>query len=232
MSLVNVSLNPERVARILGSILAILMLGHGVALLMTYGFDHDYVFGLVPLFNIAMEHNIPTLFATLLLFGSGVCFFVLYRIGDTSRHVRYVWLLLSLVFCGLAVDEAVLIHERMIGPVRDRLDLGGYLFFAWVVPYSLGVAVLACLVALPIWRLGWRYRMLFGIAGMTYLGGAIGVEMLSAHYYETNREQVDLYYRLFQTAEEFLEFAGLIVLVYTLLDLIRNRSGAVMLRVS
>lgn len=230
--MISLSASPQRVALVLSGILAFLLLAHGVGLIMTYGFGHGRIFGLVRLFNIAVEQNVPTLFATLLLLGSGLLFLALFRVDRPSSRPRYAWLILSLVFCFLAVDEFAVIHERLITPVRQGLDVDGYLFFAWVIPYAAGVALLACAVARTIWQLGWRYRLLFGAAAVAYLGGAIGVEMLGASYSEQNLEQVDLTYRLLQTLEEILEFCGLIVLVYTLMHLLQGRSDGVTVRFS
>ncbi len=172
----------------------------------------------------------PTLFATLLLLANAFMFFLLYRVGEAASFANLVWLLLATVFCFLAIDEFAALHERLIQPVRERLDVGGYLYFAWIIPYAVAVIALAVLVAVPIWRLGWRYRLLFGAAGLFYLGGSVGVEMLGGKYYEANQQQADLKYRLFQTVEESFEFTGLIVLIYTLLDLLKSRTDKVTVR--
>jgi len=231
--MVSFSLSPKRVVCVLVGMFVFLLLAHGIGLVTTYGFGHDRVFGLVPLFNIALEQNVPTLFATLLLLFNGLLWFVLFRAGDTASQREYSWLILALVFCFLAVDEFAIIHERLVNRrVRTALGVDGYLFFAWVIPYAIGVAVLALLIVPAIWRLGWRYRFLLGASGLVYLGGAIGVEMIGGNYYQANQKQVDLNYRLLQTVEEFLEFSGLVILVYTLLDLIRNRSDRLVFHLS
>lgn len=226
------SINPERIACVAVVAVGVLLLGHAIGLLMNYGLGHNYVFGLVPLFNFGQEQNIPTLFSTLLMLASAICFLALYRIGEVSPYARRVWLILAVVFCFAAIDETAVIHERIGLSVRERLGVGGYLFFAWVIPYSVGVAALAAIVIVPIWRLGWRYRALFGVAAITFVGGAVGVEMLGAHYFEANQQQKTLIYSLFQTVEELLEFTGLIILLYTLLDLLRRRTAVLTLRLS
>jgi hypothetical protein len=124
------------------------------------------------------------------------------------------------------------VHERLIRPVRTGLNVEGYLYFAWIIPYAVGVVVLAFLAVPAIWRLGWRYRVLFGTSGVVYLSGAIGVEMLGGNLYQANQEQVNLNYRLLQTVEECLEYIGLIILTFTSLDLIRTRIDHLVLRLS
>src|SRR5690606_19747598 len=81
-----------------------------------------------------------------------------------------------------------------------------------------------------LWRLGRRFRLLFGLSAAVFLSGAIGVEMLGGRYYEANDETFDLTYRLYQTAEEILEFTGLILLIYPQLLLLGTRASAASLQ--
>ncbi|MDX1553692.1 MAG: hypothetical protein R3198_13775 [Marinobacter sp.] len=215
---------PFRVTAMLCGIFLALFVAHSIGLLLTYGLGHDYVKGLVPLFNIALEGNVPTFYASLLLFLNGLLFLFLWRVSDPAETGRKTWLLLSVVFMFLSLDEFASIHELLIRPVREAVGTGGLLYFAWVIPYALLVIALGIIVAPTLWRLGSRYRILFGTSAAIFLGGAIGVEMLGGNYFESQDGEADLNYRLFQTAEESMEFFGLIFLVYTLLDLIQVQS--------
>lgn len=222
---------PSRVAATLLGVLLLLLTAHAVGLVLTYGFEQPWGFGLVPLFNIALEHNVPTFYASLLLLFNGFLFLSLWRLSSTLQEGKNVWLLLSLVFFFLAVDEFAMLHELLIVPVRRSLNVGGILFFAWTIPYTVAVIALAVPVTPVLWKLNGRFKLLFGGAAVMYLGGAIGVEMLGGRYYESSNEEVDLTYRLFQTVEELLEFGGLILLVYTLLELIGARAPLAWLEV-
>src|SRR5690606_2124325 len=104
-----------------------------------------------------------------------------------------------------AVDEFAIIHERLIKPVREALGTGGLLYFAWIIPYLVAVFALAVLVGPTLWRLGGRFRLLFGLSAGLFLAGAVGVEMLGGRHYEARSGDVDLTYRLYQTVEECLE---------------------------
>ncbi|MEP1216098.1 MAG: hypothetical protein ABJM11_21265 [Marinobacter sp.] len=212
---------PIRVTTLLCGMFLALLTAHGMGLLLTYGLGHDYVKGLVPLFNIGLEGNVPTFFASLLLFFNGLLFLFLWRVSDTRDTGKKTWLLLSVVFLFLSLDEFAAIHELLIKPLREAVDTGGLLYFAWVIPYALLVILLGIIIAPTLWRLGTRYRVLFGTSAAIFLTGAIGIEMLGGNYFESQGGEADLTYRLFQTAEESLEFLGLIFLVYTLLDLVR-----------
>jgi hypothetical protein len=230
-SSVTFSMRPGDAAWVLGGVFGLLLLAHGFVLLMDFGFGHGLMFGVSRLFNMGLEGSVPTLFASLLLLINALLFFVLFRVGE-AVYGRHVWLMLSLVFCFLAVDEYAVLHERLIEPVRTRLGVGGYFYFAWIIPYALAVALLALIVLPSIWRLGWRYRFLFSTSALVYLSGAVGVEMLGADHYEAVEEKADLKYRLFQTVEESLEFIGLIILTFTLLDLLRKQFDRIVFRLS
>lgn len=211
--------------------LLVLILAHATGLVMTYGFGHSHVYGLVPLFNLGLEGNVPTFVASLLLLASALLFLFLWRVDRTADGPTHVWLLLAAVFAFLSLDEFSMIHERLIDPVREALDVGGLLFFAWIIPYAIIAGLVALAVVPTIWRLGPRFRVLFGLAATLYLSGAIGVEMLGGRYYEAHNEVVDLTYRLYQTVEESLEFAGVIVLIYTLLMLIAERAPVTIVQI-
>jgi len=224
-------MHPKYAAYVLGGVFGLFLFAHGFVLLMHYGFGHGVLLGFSRLFNIGLEGSVPTLYASVLLLLNAILFFVLFRVTEPA-YSRSVWLVLSLVFCFLAVDEYAVLHERLIDPVRERLGVDGYLYFAWVIPYAIGVALLALIVVPSIWRLGWRYRFLFGASAAVYLGGAVGVEMLGANYYQAVQEEADLKYRLFQTVEESMEFLGLIMLTFILLDLLKTRFDRIAFKLS
>ncbi len=47
------------------------------------------------------------------------------------------------IYTFLAIDETAQIHEKLIAPIRVAFGLTGALYFAWVIPYGIGVLVLA-----------------------------------------------------------------------------------------
>lgn len=235
LQVIRISVVPSRIARWLCAALLVLLAAHAFGLYLTYGLGYSHALGYVPLFDIATEANIPTWFASGLLMTSAMLFLLLWRIGKSGERDSRVWLLLSVIFAFLAVDEVAMIHEKFIAPVRSTLGTSGVLYFAWIVPYAVAVMGIALYATPAIWRTGPRFIKLFGMAAALYLGGAIGVEMIGGHYYEAsaydpNAAYVDLGYRLIQSVEETLEFAGVIVLVYTLLTLIGSQSPIVRLQ--
>ena len=138
-------------------------------------------------------------------------------------------MLLAVLFTSLAYDELFSVHERLIDPLREALDLSGALYFAWIPVYAVAVLAVGGLFW-GVWRrLGRRHRFWFAAAATTYLIGAVGFEMLGGARY--SGEEGDLVYGLLYTIEESLEMAGLILFLYALLALLAELDPAVSLQI-
>ena len=94
---------------------------------------------LLEFFSLSEEWNLPTWFSSVLLFSCGA---VLAAIAASKRrtgalYLRHWWVLAAGFFY-ISLDEAVQIHEHAGGWV----DVGGILYFDWVIPASILVAIL------------------------------------------------------------------------------------------
>jgi hypothetical protein len=88
------------------------------------------------------------------------------------------------------------------------------------------VALIVAIFYMPLlWSLRWRTGLLFALAGLLYVGGAVGVEHATEWYAEEDLLNT-LPYNLWTAVEEALEMTGPILYVYALLDYARRRSGA------
>jgi len=100
----------------------------------------------------------------------------------------------------------------------------GYLRYLWVIPYGFAVLVIAVLYLRFLVRLSRASRYRFTLAAMIFLGGAIGVEMLSAR-------EADLIigndYTILYSLEEFLEITGVAVFIYALLKHLADESPVI-----
>ncbi len=127
--------------------------------------------------------------------------------GPAGENRRRVWLGLSGVLLLMSLDEAVALHEHLITPMRHLLHVhSGLLFFAWVVPGAIAVAVLALIAyrnrgAFPAPGRSW---MLLG--AVLFFVGALGLEMIGGAY-ESARGQ-DYGYFVEVAVEEGLEMVG------------------------
>lgn len=228
-----ITLSPVKITQALGVVALILVLAHITGQVTKYGWEHDTAYGLIRLFNVDNENNIPSYFsASLLLLAALLLTFITTLKKATHAAYGFQWALLSLGFLYMAVDEAASLHELLNRPMRDVLGryAGGIFSFAWVIPGSVaavvfGVSYLRFLLHLPL-----KTRWGFGIAATLFLGGAIGMELVGGHY-------IDLYgrgnlsYILSVTVEESLEMAGVIVFIHALLNYIAREHKETRLRV-
>ena len=187
---------------------------------MKYIFGRPTVFGLVHLFNVNHEQNIPTLFSvTLLLACGGLLGFIFYLRRRQHAELNMYWVILSLGFIYMAIDEFSELHEKLSNHITPLIGdhSGGFLQFSWVIPACilvifLGIFFLKFLLSLPK-----TTRVGFIIAGIIYLTGLIGIEMPGGYYAELHGV-TNLTYSLITTLEESLEMLGLILFIRALLD--------------
>lgn len=183
----------------------------------------------VTLFNLDGERNVPAVYSTLLL-ASCACLLALIAHASRRKGAGYLyWLILALIFVFLAGDEFFELHERLIKPMRSTFKASGLLYFAWVIPYTVALGLLALIYFKFVISLPVRTRRLFLIAGLIYVAGALGMELLGGQYYEKARRFDAVYSLVFVTIEELLEMTGLVVFIHALLSYIDAEFGEISL---
>lgn len=201
--------------------IALLLIGNVVGIILTFVFNHDYVFGLVPMFNFDTEMNIPTFYSAFaLLFSS----FLLFTIGYKNKQASLpylAWLALALIFVFLAIDESFVIHENLIVPVRESLGASGLFFYAWVIPYGIGLLFFLLLFSKFLITLPKKSLIYFVASGTIFIAGAIGFELIGGQHAEIHgRENVT--YAMITTTEELLEMVGIAFFIYSLFHHIQH----------
>lgn len=228
-----ITVNPSTTARVLVTIAGILVfLGVGASLMMYVG-HHNYVYGLVPMFHLNLEGNVPAFFSAMLLFLSSLLLAIIASVERSSGSLAPSrWTILAGGFFLMAVDEWVGLHELLIAPVGRLTGEGpfGTLYFAWILPATILVLILGCffvpfLRALPV---GVRTAMLW--AASLYLGGSLGFEALGGAYYWRYGPD-NLTYDLLVAIEESLEMFGVILFIRTLLVYARERFDRITIQV-
>lgn len=221
-----ITLYPRNIVSWLSTITILLIVAHLITIATPYifeGFEHGLVRLLFSLFFLDGEGNLPAIFSTWLFLLNAVIFLITWKAAGLAGEGQKIWLLLSSVFVFLALDESISIHERLINPFREALDATGIFYYTWIIPYGIGVVLLAIIAAPVFWRMQKRIRFWFGLSAAVYLFATIGLEMISGKYLVMMNEQKDIVWILMITLEESLEMAGLIVLVYAQLLLLRNK---------
>lgn len=165
--------------------------------------DYDF-FGLQPLFSLSEEGNFPNSFSTLVLLLTALALGCIAHVkrregAPWSGH----WKGLAIIFSYLALDEAASIHEQL----NQFFGTGGVLYFAWIIPFSILVAVFAVSYLKFLLHLPARYRYLFALAGVIYVVGALGME-LPLGYWTDFHGTHNIQYALIDWLEETLEMVG------------------------
>lgn len=172
-------------------------------------------------FSLSWEHNLPTWFSSIVLF-SCACLLVLNALRSSALRESYTkhWWFLALAFLYISLDEFVQIHEK----ANAWFQFGGILYFGWVIPAAVIVAIIgiSCLGFLR--QLPRRTRNRFVLAGSIYVGGALGVEFGLGFWTDTVGSH-NAIYGLIDWVEESMEMIGASLFLYSLLDHVAGASG-------
>jgi hypothetical protein len=216
-----IRLKPSSIAGFLGMVMFLLILASVGMKLAANLTGHTYIFGLVRLFDLDSEQNVPTFFATFLLLFADLLLWIITILKRNQRasHVLQ-WSLLSGGFFYMAADEASSIHELLNRPMYILLGNRnpGFLHFPWVVAAIPLVLVLALFFLKFLLRLPSRTRLFFTLAATAYIGGAVGVELIGGRIFDLYGPH--MLYVLASTVEESLEMTGVIIFIWALLDYI------------
>jgi hypothetical protein len=215
---IRLTIVPSRVFRILLLVIAVLVaLSTATRLIVLYLPDFPLRDSTANLLYVDFEQSLPTLYSTLMmLVGALLCAGIaLGRRRQGTSDVRH-WAAISLIFGLLAIDEFASLHEQLTEPLRRLLDIeSGPLLWAWVVPAIVAVTVFVVVFLPFLGRLPRSTRRGLWTAGVMFVSGAIGMEMLAATY--VSLQVTDITYVLSATVEETLEMLGIAVFVSTLL---------------
>jgi hypothetical protein len=100
-----VDFKPFAVLKILIFFIFFLLTANLFGIVFKYFFDHDYIYGLTPLFNFDTEKNIPSLYSSLALATVSVLLFKIAFSRKKSEIDNKLWFALSAIFLFLSMDE-------------------------------------------------------------------------------------------------------------------------------
>jgi hypothetical protein len=169
----------------------------------------------IPWLSVDEEYSVPTWFSSSALL---LCAVLLTSVSRRrpARTSALQWNGLAVIFVVLSIDEAVGFHERTIRPLRTALGTDGILYYAWVIPAGVLVAVLALVYATFIRALPGRSRNLVVLAAILFVGGALVAELFGAGQVASSG-QANLTYVAVSTTEELLEMLGVVLFLYALM---------------
>lgn len=195
------------------AVVAALLLAHlAVNLLRTTVGDFPGRDPAVRLFALNAEMGLPAWTTSVLLLLVAQGLWLLADAGGGRRPTARQERAIAALFVYLSVDEATALHEQTIDPLRSAFDLGGALFFSWVVLYLPVVAVVAALCLRWVRGLPVAAGRLVVLAGVLYVGGAVGVEMVGAWMFTEGLVDT-MRYAVVVTVEEGLEMLGALLML-------------------
>jgi hypothetical protein len=210
-------LSPRAVATAFAAIVGLLLLSHVLVQILGRALGDDQLLGLLPLLNVGTERNLPTFYsASTMLLCSGLLLLLVRLEWRAPGAARLFWAGLAAVFFALACDEMLVLHEKLIEPVRSALGTSGVLYYAWVIPYGAFALAFAGAYSRFLWRLPRRTAGLLVLSGAVFVSGALGLEMAGGYWRESYGH--DGVYVALQTIEEALEMSGIVLFLYSLLD--------------
>lgn len=173
---------------------------------------------------VGNDSSVPTWFASFLLFISTLllAFITLVKKKYGGSYVNH-WGFLSLLLFYISVDEVATIRETVSNAVKPMVSVTGFFYYIWVIVAIPFIILVALAYAKFFTHLPKKVRTLLAMGGGGYVLGAIGLEMFAAALHSTQGTQ-NLLYHLATTLEEFLEMAGVILVIYSLLLYIRSEN--------
>lgn len=182
--------------------------------------------GVARLVNLNAEMSYPAWYSSLGLAVSAILLALSAAVerSEERRRFRRHWVALALIFAGLSADEIVGLHESLGTALQRHYSLSGFLTHAWVVPAFVGVVFLGLAYLRFLFVLAPRTRNGLILAGLVYVGGAAGVEMVNGKIASLYSRGA-LIYALGTHVEEFMELCGIALLISTLISHIARSTG-------
>jgi len=184
---------------------------------------------LLQLFYLNEEANLPAWFSSLQWLLAALLAALIGAHGrrQADAYANH-WLALGLIFLLLSADEAAAIHETLGVFLETIYPTSGYFSYGWVligIPFVtvFALAYVRFLLQLPPWL-----RTLFILAGVTYVFGALGLEMFAAAH---EKGLSEMGYQVVVAIEEFSEMLGVVLLIYALLSHIDTLAGGLVINI-
>jgi hypothetical protein len=119
MTINKISLSASAITRTLATVAFLLVLASVAGQISKFVFGHGRLKGLVVLFDVNYEGNIPTSYSVLLLLIAALLLAVIATLHRKQKapHASK-WAVLSFGFLLMAFDEAFSFHEMLIPPIR------------------------------------------------------------------------------------------------------------------
>ncbi|MCW5978005.1 MAG: hypothetical protein KIT09_07995 [Bryobacteraceae bacterium] len=208
---------PRRIVNWLFGLIVLLVAASLAGQVAKYYFGHDHLLGLVRLFHLDAEANVPTWFSSAGLACCAVLAAIItLQVRRTGGRRMLEWAGISAIFLGLSIDEGAQIHE-LASPVMGRLGFVERTFSAeWVALAVIVGAVLGIAYCRFFFTLPRATQAHFALGALLYVAGAAGVETVAWTLVDSPG-QTTFVYELVATLEEALEMTAIVIFLRGLL---------------
>jgi hypothetical protein len=206
----------RRVAGVVAAVVAVLVvLGAAAAVARARDLAFPGAEGLVALFHLDSEFNVPAIVSVLGLAACGVLLMIVSAcLAQRTLPHATRWRWLGVGFLYLALDEGARVHERANTVVNELGISLPALRFGWVLVGIVAVFALIPLYLPAVLRLPKALRRLAILSAVLFVGGALGMEMVGAALYDRGTD--DALYQTVVLIEETGEMAGIGLFFVTL----------------
>ena len=229
---VTILITPRRISVFFSMVIVALTIVHAAGQLSRFFLGDGYLHGLVPMFTFGSEHNVPAYYSALAILFCALLLAII-ATGERKREIQGAgyWWGLAAIFFFLALDEALALHESLIAPTQMLLGVSSDRYFVWILPYAMIMLVLAVPYARFIFSLAASTRRRFILAGVVFLSGAVGLEIVGGLYYEA-RGEGSIIFVVVESLEDLLEMAGIVIFIHALMCHICTEFGELRLRIT
>jgi hypothetical protein len=221
------SLNAKLFTRILVYVCVLAVVLNFLVIALRFGGYLHFPFGwkLFGKLYIDGKANLPSYVNALLLVISSFFLLItwsLERLRDRRKSVN--WLLLSIIFLFLSLDETIGLHDFIVSGLPQGDDADNRLFFAWMLPYGFAAGLFSIYQVRFLSRIDPEFAVGFFFGGLIYIFGAIGMELIGTNVAMTFGSR-GIPYALSVTIEESMEMCGLVVFIHFLIRYVSRTFG-------
>jgi len=218
---------PQKIFRFLIIlVLTLSLLSITTQIILRFSENNILLQAIAKIFYVDSEGNLPSLYSALSLLSCSILLAAIAFVKkvENKRYVNY-WIGLSLIFLFLFWDESVQIHEKLLDTSLPTqilslfgLERQGVFTFSWIVVAIPLLIVFSLFYFKFFLSLSFRIKRLFLIAMFTFVGGALGMEMVAGLITDTDSLGYNsIPYVLSGAVEELCEMMGIVVFIYALL---------------
>ena len=153
------------------------------------------------IFDVDEEDSIPTWYsASALLFTAFVLWLLAHGLRISNHPRRGYWYGLSFGFGLLSLDEIAGLHETFNSVTE----------ISWAVPGGVLALLVGMIYARFLFTLPGRIAVVMAVGGAVFIGGAVGVELLTEPFLYNDALDT-LQYNIWTAVEEGMEMAGVLL---------------------